>query len=44
MNRGRRGEKIFENKEDYWTFVDLLKEFDDVFHVRVEAFPELELT
>jgi REP element-mobilizing transposase RayT len=38
MNRGRRGEKIFENKEDYWTFVDLLKDLDDVFHVRVAAY------
>jgi REP-associated tyrosine transposase len=38
MNRGRRGEQIFGNKEDYWTFVDLLKELDDVFHVRVAAY------
>ena len=38
MNRGRRGEKIFGNKEDYWSFVDLLKEIDDVFHVKVAAY------
>ena len=38
MNRGRRGEKVFWNKEDYWLFVDLLKELDDIFHVRVVAY------
>ena len=32
MNRGRRGEKIFTTKEDYWSFVDLLEELDDVFN------------
>jgi len=25
MNRGRRGEKMFEAKADYWSLVDLLK-------------------
>ena len=38
MNRGRRGEKVFGIKEDYWLFVDLLKELDDIFHVRVVAY------
>jgi putative transposase len=38
MNRGRRREKIFETKEDYWTFVDLLEELDEVFNVRVAAY------
>ncbi len=31
MNRGGRGEKIFATKEDYWSFVDLLEELDEVF-------------
>ena len=38
MNRGRRREKIFETKEDYWSFVDLLEELDEVFNVRVAAY------
>jgi hypothetical protein len=33
MNRGRRGEKIFATKEDYGWFVDLLKDFDNVFNI-----------
>ena len=33
MNRGRRGENIFATKEDYWSFVDLLEELDDVFRL-----------
>ncbi len=27
MNRGRRGEEIFEEKKDYNVFIDLLKEW-----------------
>ena len=38
MNRGRRREKIFEAEEDYWSFVDLLKELDEVFNVRIAAY------
>ena len=38
MNRGRRGEKIFENMEDYWSFVDLLEELSEVFNVKVAAY------
>jgi putative transposase len=38
MNRGRHGESIFETKEDYWTFVELLQELNDVFNVRVAAY------
>ena len=38
MNRGRRGEKIFETKEDYWSFVDLLEKLDEVFNVRIAAY------
>ena len=35
MNRGRRGEAIFTTKEDYWSFVDLLGELDEVFNVKI---------
>ena len=38
MNRGRRGEKIFTTKEDYWSFVVLLEELDEVFNVNVSAY------
>ena len=38
MNRGRRGEKIFEAKEDYWSFVELLEELAEVFNVNVAAY------
>ena len=38
MNRGRRGEKIFTKKEDYWSFVDLLGELDEVFNVKIAAY------
>ena len=38
MNRGRRGEEIFATKEDYGSFVDLLEELAEVFHVRVAAY------
>ncbi|MFC1824951.1 transposase [Thermodesulfobacteriota bacterium] len=38
MNRGRRGEQIFEIKEDYLSFIDLLKELDEVFNVRIAAY------
>ena len=38
MNRGRLGEKIFETKEDYWSFVDLLEELDGVFYVKIAAY------
>ena len=38
MNRGRRGEKIFETREDYLTFIDLLKELNDVFNVKIASY------
>jgi len=38
MNRGRRGEGIFISKEDYWSFIDLLKELNEVFNVNVAAY------
>ena len=33
MNRGRCGENIFTKKEDYVSFIDLLRELDEVFNV-----------
>ena len=38
MNRGRRGETIFSEKEDYSGFIDLLKEVVDVYNVRIGAY------
>jgi len=38
MNRGRRGEKIFETKEDYWSFIELLQEVTDIFNLKVAAY------
>jgi putative transposase len=38
MNRGRRGESIFRRKEDYLTFIDLLKETGDMWNLRVGAY------
>jgi putative transposase len=38
MNRGRRSEVIFQEKKDYSTFIDLLKEAVDLWNVRVSAY------
>ena len=38
MNRGRRSEKIFETKEDYLGFIDLLEELTAVFNANVAAY------
>ncbi len=35
MNRGRRGESVFLEKQDYSMFVELLKEVVDMYKVRV---------
>jgi len=35
MNTGRRGEEIFSRKEDYYVFMDLLKEVVDKYDVRL---------
>ena len=42
MNRGRRYEAIFEDKNDYKVFIDLLKEAIDIFHVKVASFCLME--
>ena len=38
MNRGRRGENVFETKEDYWSFIELLEELSEIFGVRIAAY------
>ena len=38
MNRGRRSEAIFQEKKDYFTFIDLLKEAVDLWNLRVSAY------
>jgi putative transposase len=38
MNRGRRGESVFLDKNDYLMFVELLKEVVDMHKVRVAAY------
>lgn len=38
MNRGRRGEQVFESKNDYERFMDVLHEAIDLFALRVSAF------
>jgi len=38
MNRGRRGDNIFQAKEDYLTFIELLKELNEVFKIRVASY------
>jgi REP element-mobilizing transposase RayT len=38
MNRGRRGEAIFEDKEDYTAFISLLKELVETYNVRISAY------
>ena len=37
MNRGGCG-KRFLQKEDYWSFVDLLEELDEVFNVKIASY------
>ena len=43
MNRGRHGEKIFETKEDYWSFVDLLEEIGEVFNPQISQIKRINL-
>ena len=38
MNRGRRGEPVFQSRLDYFSFVDLLKETSEAWNVRVAAY------
>jgi putative transposase len=38
MNRGRRGEHVFESKHDYQLFIKILKETVELFALRVSAY------
>ena len=38
MNRGRRAENIFSGKEDYYRFLELLKESSEMWNVRIAAY------
>ncbi len=38
MNRGRRGESVFLDEQDYSVFIELLKEVVDMYKVRVAAY------
>ena len=38
MNRGRRGEQVFETKTDYERFVDIILEATELFALRVSAY------
>jgi len=38
MNRGRRGEKVFESKEDCDAFIALLKDIVDDYNVKIAAY------
>lgn len=38
MNRGRRSERIFEDRKDYLRFIDLLKDATESWDVRISAF------
>jgi putative transposase len=38
MNRSRKGEIIFREKDDYYFFVDLLKEIGEVWKARIAAY------
>jgi len=38
MNRGRRGENVFLNREDFETFIKLLRESVELWNVRVGAY------
>jgi REP element-mobilizing transposase RayT len=38
MNRGRRGEAIFQSKDDYQRFIDILHEAIELFSLRISAY------
>ncbi len=38
MNRGRRGDPVFRVREDYLSFIELLKETGDMWNLRVGAY------
>ncbi len=44
MNRGGRYEAIFEDKNDYSVFLELLRETIEIFHIKVSAFCLMHIT
>ena len=38
MNRGRRSDRIFEGRNDYLMFIDLLKEATELWDIRISAY------
>jgi putative transposase len=38
MNRGRRLENVFEDRQDYRIFVDILKDASEMWHVKIAAY------
>ena len=38
MNRGKRAESIFSDKQDYLMFIDLLIEISEMWNVKVAAY------
>ena len=38
MNRGKRGEKIFQDKADFIIFIELLEELHEVFNINVASY------
>ena len=38
MNRGRRGDPVFQSKEDYQRFIDILHEAIELFSLRISAY------
>jgi REP element-mobilizing transposase RayT len=38
MNRGRRGDAIFEDKQDYSMFTELLQETSEMWNIRISAY------
>jgi len=38
MNRARRGQTLFRDKDDYFCFLDLLQETSDMFRIRIAAY------
>ena len=38
MNRGRRGEEIFEGKEDYKAFIELMKDLVEDYKVNIASY------
>ena len=38
MNRGRRGEKIFQDKSDFIIFIELLEELHEVFNINIASY------